>query len=138
MSKYWFTSSQLTFVDGEDEETNHGRYGKAVANWLAKELGSNGYSATVSPEDWGWRVDCVTDPCPIWIGCGNVDEIDAEGNLAAPNVQTVAWHLFIQADVPFLKKLFGKLDPAPEVEKLAGAVKRLLSATDHITEVEEP
>lgn len=134
MSKFWFRSSHVTFAEGEDSETSPGRYGKAVANWLASELQGHGYTPSESAEDWGWRIDCTSEPCPIWVGCGNVDEENNE----RPNTDSVVWHLFVEADVPFFKKLFGKLDPTPELEKLCNTVKSILSAADHIMEVEEP
>lgn len=135
---FWFKSSELKIIKGEDEETNPMRYGKSVANWISESLNEKGYESDVWAEDWGWRVDCKSEPCPIWIGCGNVDDMDSKGNILEPNEENIIWHCFVEADVPFFKKLFGKIDAEPAKREVAKVLTELLDSTQHVTEVEEP
>jgi len=52
-----FTTDFFKPIAGEEEETNPGRYGKALAQWLAQQLKERGVSAEgVIPEDFGWVV----------------------------------------------------------------------------------
>lgn len=135
---YWFKSSVLKVIQGEDEETNPNRFGKGVASWIAEAFKSEGYKTEVFAEDWGWRVDCMNEPCPIWIGCGNVDEMDDDGKFLKPKLDDIVWHCFVEADAPFLKKLFGKIDPSTVKLEVAQIFTKLLEQSDHITQVEEP
>jgi hypothetical protein len=135
---FWFKSPELKVMPGEDEETNPFRFGKSVANWIATELENNGFDTFVCPEDWGWRIDCLDEPCPIWIGCGNMDEDDGNGNLKEPDVNDLTWQFFVEADKPFFKSLFEKVDASKEIEIVSKALAGLLQNTSHITLVKEP
>ena len=97
-------------IPGEDEETNPLRYGKSIANWISDGLNAVGFSTVVNPEDWGWRIDCVSEPYPVWIGCGNMEEDDGQGNFKEPDINNLTWQCFVSADKPFFKSLFKKLD----------------------------
>jgi len=49
-----FESSAFVVVAGEDEQTNPGIYGKALAQWLAQQLRARGFApGWVIPEDFG-------------------------------------------------------------------------------------
>lgn len=135
---FWFTSTELEVIEGEDSETHPNRFGKSVASWIATALNERGFQTSVNPEDWGWRVDCLDDPCPIWIGCGNVDQVDDEGNFLDPDLNKIVWHCFVEADDPFLKKLFGKTESGPAKERVSVAISALLDAAGHIEQVPEP
>ncbi len=132
---FWFKSAYLKIIKGEDEETNPMRYGKSVAEWISGVLNRNGFQSEVHPDDWGWRVDCTNDPCPIWIGCGNVDELDTNGEFVTPTNNSITWHCFIEADTPFFSKLFKKINPEQKIVELAKLLTSELENTDHITEV---
>ncbi len=135
---FWFKSSELKVIPGEDEETNPLRFGKSVANWIAESLDQNGFETSVYPEDWGWRIDCLNSPCPIWIGCGNMDEDDGNGDLKEPDINNLTWQCFVEADKPFFKNLLKKIDASKEVAQVSKALADLLENTSHITLVQEP
>ncbi|MCZ8531712.1 hypothetical protein E5672_19550 [Alteromonas portus] len=135
---FYFKSSEIKIIDGEDDETNPMRYGKSLAEWISNNLNDVGFTTKAFPEDWGWRIDCMEKPCPIWIGCGNVDEIDSNNELKPPTNESVVWHCFIEADIPFFRNLFNKINPTESKEKVATALAKLLSSAGHIKEVSEP
>lgn len=107
-------SPQVTFqseffkpMHGEEEETNPGRYGKALAQWLAENLRARGVPVEdVIPEDFGWVVMLSRKPFMLWLGCGNTD-----GN-------TTEWSVFPIAEISMVQRLFKRVNPAPEIEKL--------------------
>ena len=52
-----FESSAFAVTPGEDEETNPGIFGKALAQWLAEQLRVAGFATgAVMAEDFGWCV----------------------------------------------------------------------------------
>jgi hypothetical protein len=52
-----FESSAFVSVPGEDEATNPGIFGKALAQWLGTQLHLSGVAANeVIPEDFGWVI----------------------------------------------------------------------------------
>ena len=135
---YYFKSSEIKIIDGEDEETNPMRFGKPFAEWLSSGLNSVGFKTKTFPEDWGWRIDCLDEPCPIWIGCGNVDKVDHNNEFRVPTNDTVIWHCFIEADIPFFKRWFNRVDPTESKDKVAVALANLFDSAEHIQEVSEP
>lgn len=137
-TNFWLKSSEIKIELGEDEETNPMRYGKNLSKWISDSFQVLGYKTKYSPEGWGWRVDCLSEPCPVWIGVGNVDQFDDDGNFIKPEGGNVVWHCFIEADVPFFANLFKKIDPSVQVEKVGRDLANLFSNTPHIQLVEEP
>lgn len=152
---YYFTSTRFAIDPTEDEETNPGRYGKAVALWLGDTLDKLGYQTDVFPEDWGWRVLCdFTDDYQLFIGCGNVDgnvdsmtdieTINHDESGTPPEGSDVVWHVFPQIEArPFrfatlLKKWRGQLDLNAPLEKLNQDLNDLLNATQDIQLCDEP
>ena len=56
-----FESSAFEVAPGEDEETNPGIFGKALAAWLAEQLSSAGYTTReIIAEDFGWAIETPT------------------------------------------------------------------------------
>jgi hypothetical protein len=75
---------------------------------------------------------CHAQPFMLWGGCGNVEsEAPAE---SAPTV----WHCFTVAEVPFLARIFKRVNAVPELSRLNSALHTILSGTDGITLVGEP
>jgi hypothetical protein len=134
---FTFKSPELGVIPGEDEETNPLRYGKFVANWISDRLNTVGFNTAVNPEDWGWRIDCLSEPYPIWIGCGNMEEEDGQGNFKEPDINNLTLQCFVSADKPFFKSLFKKLDATEQIIQVAIALKKLIENTDHVTMVGE-
>jgi len=125
------THPQFTFhtdffkpIAGEDEQTNPGRYGKALAEWLAERLRERGVSVEgVFPEDFGWVVVMSRKPFVLWLGCGNT-----EGNVAE-------WSVFTGTDIPMLQRLFKRVNPAAEIEKLRRHLAELLPSIPGVTNI---
>jgi len=64
---------------GEEIEVNPGRFGKALAQWLAQQLPSRGMAVeAVIPEDFGWVVMVSRNPFPLWLACGNTEGSTSE------------------------------------------------------------
>jgi hypothetical protein len=130
---FWFKSPLFKIQPGEDSQTNPGIFGKELADWLAQKLRPLGYPIEVIPEDWGWCVICQRKPARLFIGCGNVTSLP-------PEIETpeLVWHVFVHAEVPIVKRLFRKVDPAPMRNKLATQLGQILANEPQITLVEEP
>lgn len=94
--------AQVTFeteffrpVAGEEEKTNPGRLGQALALWLQEQLGARGVTVEeVIPEDFGWVVMVSRNPFMLWLGCGNTDD------------STTEWSIFPVAEVPLFQRIF--------------------------------
>ena|SRR5438128_11601825 len=71
-----FRSSGFPAYPGEEEEINPGRYGKRLAEFLAKRLPGYGFHVTqINAEDWGWRIDLQHDDFPSASAClGRISE----------------------------------------------------------------
>lgn len=144
---YWFTSNLFDIREGEDNETNTGCYGKALAEWLCSKFRDLGYNANVIPEDWGWCVMCVYRDYLLWIGCGVADILGgAEGyeENTLPKCSDVVWHVFTSVEIPFfmvksiVRKWIGRLDLKSPHEKLNAELYKILNAEHEIVFCEEP
>src|SRR5256885_11823095 len=70
-----FESSAFPVIPGEDEETNPGIYGKALAQWLAEHLRAAGFPAgNVIAEDFGWCVPVESQPHSLYVACASTGE----------------------------------------------------------------
>ncbi len=100
-----FRSDDFPACEGEDAAVNPGRHGKRLADFLAAGLPAHGFAATsVGAEDWGWMVELENEAFPLWIGCGNDDDVD-NGFLC-----------FIEPSKPFVRKWFSRIPTEPVVE----------------------
>jgi hypothetical protein len=112
-----FASTEFPALPGEEQEMNPGRFGKRLAEFLASKLPTHGFQVTrIGAEDWGWRIDLQNDAFPLWLGCGNYEEIE-NGFLC-----------FIEPSKPSVRKLFSKIDTTATVEKLASAVEAIVTS----------
>lgn len=135
MDGYWFTSNLFTVEAGEDEDINPGRYGRQLAIWLKAQLEQRGYSVEpIIAEDWGYCLMLSRDPFLLWIGCGNMDSPTLHNAID----DRITWHCFSFAEIPFFKRLFGKLDTSAAVSKLNADLYAILSAEPAITLVAHP
>jgi hypothetical protein len=137
---YWFRSSKFEIEPGEDADINPRIYGRQLAVWLKARLEQNGYVVeNVINEDWGRCLMCQRDPFMLWVGCGNMsDHRTAKPGDAPPSKETVTWHCFATAEVPFLKRIFGKMDTGPAVSKLNAVLGEILGSEKEVTLIEEP
>lgn len=119
-----FTTDFFKPIVGEEEETNPGRYGKALAQWLAEQLKERGVSVEgVIPEDFGWVVMVSRKPFLLWLGCGNTDG------------STTEWSVFPVAEMSALQRIFKRADTAAEIEKLKAHLSVLVPSIPGVTNV---
>ena len=137
---YWFKSAKFEIEPGEDADINPRIYGRQLAVWLKARLEQHGYAVeNIIIEDWGRCLMCQRDPFMLWVGCGNMsDRRTAKPGDAPPSKETVTWHCFATAEVPFLKRMFGKMDTEPAVSKLNAVLGEILGVEKMITLIEEP
>lgn len=139
MTDFFFKTDLFAVEPGEDEETNPHRYGKQLSEWLRKKFEGLGYPVEdVIPEDWGWCVMCQRTPYSLWIACGNMVETENESAETTPQNNEMTWHCFVVAEVPFLKKIFGKVDTSEAVKKLTKELETILASEPRITLIEQP
>jgi hypothetical protein len=113
-----FRSSRFPAYEDEENAINPGRYGKRLAEFLARGLREKGFEAAEPvAEDWGWVVHIKNESFSMWIGCGNKEDDPADGFLC-----------FIEPHTPTIRKLFRKIDVSPHVGALREAIDQLLSA----------
>lgn len=92
-----FESSAFAVTPGEDEDTNPGIYGKALAQWLAEQLRAAGFSTgDVIAEDFGWGVPVESKPHSLYVVCASTGE--------NPN----HWRVFAFAEGGLVARLLAK------------------------------
>jgi hypothetical protein len=135
--QFEFETDRFAIEDGEEESTNPGCYGKALAKWLGERLVAAGYQADVVAEDWGWCVMCARADYLLWVGCGNVDEAEALGGevrILPEPLKPTAWRVFVESEIPFfmvgslVKKWLGLLDIQTPRDELGAHVERILAS----------
>lgn len=113
-----FRSDAFPPYDDREDETNPGRYGRRLAEFLVRGLQEKGFEP-LEPwaEDWGWRVQIRDDRINLWIGCGHYDKFPGE------------WFLcFIEPHQPRVRRwLFWKVDASRVVSKLQEAIDQVLA-----------
>jgi hypothetical protein len=110
-----FRSELFPAYPGEEDETNPGRHGKRLAEFLVAGLRKAGLTCKApGPEDWGWRIDVQNDAFPLWIGVGVYDEYP-DGFLC-----------FIEPHEPSIRRLFKKIDTRGPVEAVRLAMDAVL------------
>jgi hypothetical protein len=110
-----FESSAFSVVAGEDEETNPGIYGKALAQWLAEQLRAAGVPAgEVIAEDFGWCIPVKSKPHALYVACASTAEKPDQ------------WRVFAFAEGGVMARLLGKDKSAESLASLFAAVRRCL------------
>lgn len=77
----------------------------------------------VIPEDFGWVVMIAHKPFMLWLACGNTDG------------STTEWTVYPVAELSVLQRLFNRVDPAPEIERLSAHLAELVPAIPGVTNV---
>jgi hypothetical protein len=102
-------------LPGEEEKTNPGRFGQALAQWLQEQLRLRGVVVEgVIPEDFGWVVMVSRKPFMLWLCCGNTDGKATE------------WSIFPVAEPSLLQRVFSRQKTEPAIESLCQHLKAIV------------
>lgn len=114
-TQHWVESSFFAIEPGEDAATNPGRYGRAMALWLAEKIRERGQVVEeVFGEDWGWCILLAKHPYRLWIGCGNRFDSESE------------WGAFVEAEPSALQRMRLSKEIRSSVERLSQMLKDIL------------
>ncbi len=112
-----FASSAFPAEPGEDDATNSGIFGRALARWLAERLRERGIPAgEVFAEDFGWVFAVESQPNALYVVCASSGE--------GPD----HWRAFAFTERGFMARLLGKKDTRPE------ALADIFKAIRHVVE----
>ena len=112
-----FTSLAFPIESGEDDATNPGIFGKALAHWLATELQERGIPAgEVIPEDFGWCLRIGARSDRLYVACASDPE------------RRGRWRVFVFQDGSLLANLFGRGAAPDPVTDLFVTLQALLEA----------
>jgi hypothetical protein len=121
-----FESSAFEVIPGEDEETNPGIYGKALALWLAGQLRAADFGAgELIAEDFGWCFPIDSKPHSLYVACASTGE--------KPN----HWLVFAFAEGGLIARLLGKDKRAESLASLFAAIRRCLESSPEIRSLRE-
>ncbi len=110
-----FESNAFAIEPGEDERTNPGVFGKALALWLSTELTLRGVpTRAVVAEDFGWCIEVEQRPHRLYVACAN-----------APS-STTRWQVHAFADIGWLAKLLRREPPATPLANVFTTLRRAL------------
>ena len=120
-----FSSSSFPVEPGEDQETNPGVYGKALASWVAARLRSRGVAIDgVIAEDFGRCVVVTRTPVLLFIAVASDDE------------QATRWQMYIAAEQRPLRKLFWPANPEPVLGRLREHFRAIVAEIPGARDVE--
>lgn len=121
-----FESSAFPVTPGEDRETNPGLYGRALAEWIGKELRAADFSpGNVIAEDFGWVVPVETTPHSVYVACASTGERPDQ------------WRVFVFAEGGIVARLLGKDRRDERVAHVYGRLCERLRASPEIRELKE-
>ena len=119
-----FTSSCFQIEPDEDERTNPGIYGHALARWIGDRLRERGITPKeVIPEDWGWCVVVKTKPVGVNIAVANLDG------------SSTRWRVFVFAERGLLQLLKGANDLKREVALMQDHLAAIVSTVPDVREI---
>lgn len=121
-----FKSDAFAIAPSEDEVTNPGIFGKALAEWLADELRARGHAAgPVIAEDFGCCVPVESKPHALYVTCASSDE------------QPDCWRVFAFTEGSLLGRVFRKDTRDEDVARVYGAVKAAITACMDVRNLSE-
>ena len=114
-----FESTAFDVVDGEDDETNPGIFGKSLAMWLAAQFEVS--ADAVIAEDFGWCVPMKASPHRLYIACSSEDD------------RQDRWRVFVFAEGGAVARLLGRDTRVADVEALFSRIRKLLEARSDVS-----
>ena len=125
-----FESNAFPVQPGEDDQTNPGIFGRALAEWVGARLRAQGLPAeAVIAEDFGWCVPVRLPPHAVYVACANGEEDPASSR----------WQLFVFAEGGLLRRLFGTDTRREAMDRVFAAVRQALESAPEIRNlIEEP
>lgn len=136
----WFKSTLFGVEPGEDSDTNPGRYGKSLANWLREKLVARGWIVEdIVAEDWGW---CLLVECQgfhLRVGCGNVEDYHQASPVSlSGSRQDLIWTCFVEAEASPFTRIFRRRELKAAATKLFEALKLIVTSEAAIAIIAEP
>lgn len=120
-----FRSSHFVVEPGEDNQTNPGIYGKALAAWVAEKLRARGVPVgDIIAEDFGRVVIVRGAPFLLWVGCASIDH------------STTEWQLQIAAELTWFSRLFRRIDPASIAAQLREHIRAIVQEVPGVSDIE--
>lgn len=120
-----FQSSAFAVIPGEDEETNPGIYGKALAVWLGERLRAVGVCAgTVIGEDFGWCVPVKSPPYSLYVACANDHTVDH-------------WQIFTFSEGGLISRILRKDNSTKLLADLFATVRTCLESSSMVQGLRE-
>ena len=121
-----FRSTGFPPEPGEDEETNPGVFGRALAVWLADQLPRRGRTVKgIIPEDFGRLVEVQIPRGRLYIAVSSTDHTATE------------WRVFAMAEQGFLSRLVRTSVDEQALSKLLADLRSILETAPGITELRE-
>ncbi len=77
----------------------------------------------VIPEDFGWVVMISRTPFMLWLACSNTDG------------STDEWMVYPVAELSVMQRLFRRVDPAPELERLRSHLAEVVPLIPGVTNI---
>lgn len=121
-----FESSAFPVIEGEDEETNPGIFGRSLAEWLSSQLKQRGMeTSAVVPEDFGWCVPVTGQPGKLYVACSSADEKGA------------AWQVFAFSEGNLLGRVLGNSKSTEALASLHRTLKAILGESAEVSGLRE-
>lgn len=106
----------------DEASTNPGRYGHALANYIAEQFRASGEPVeAVTPEDFGWCVLLGQKPAKKFICCGNRDDRKDE------------WIAFAVVEAGLVGRMFGGMNVTAETERLSRLLGEVVRGAPGVT-----
>jgi hypothetical protein len=120
-----FTTTYFVVVPGEDDDTNPGIFGRALAEWVAQRLQVRGVPVDrIVSEDFGRCVFVKRKPIMLFIAC------------ASSNGNPARWQMFIGLEQNWFGRLFRRSDAQTEFARLRDHFRAIVAEVPGISDVE--
>lgn len=121
-----FHSTAFPVAPDEDEETNPGLYGHALAQWLAERLRAGGRAiGEVYAEDYGWVFDVEDPRHRVHVACMNDD-----GSVER-------WLILMSCGAGFFARVMGKDQSSAVLDGVLADVRRSLHEHPGVSEIQD-